>query len=255
MPIAFYLPGDVPIYVFSLAVGLACVIGLTSVAWKAPPGEAHRFVDAGLWALAGALVGGRAGFVATNWNYFTAYPWESVQVYLGGISWAGALAGGLLALGLVALVTKSSFGALGVGLLPLLVTLAVSSWLSCWMIGCAYGPPAGSWWGIPSRDEWGAVDLRIPVQLIGALLTLGLFWLLDWGREYLTSPGQTFSAAILGLSVIMLGLSFLRADPLPVWQSMRLDSWAAVAFAVFGGLSLLVAVVTNLKNHEAGEEE
>jgi prolipoprotein diacylglyceryltransferase len=255
VPIAFYLPGDVPIYIFSLLMGLAAMIGLAGVAWKAPPEEAHRYVDAGLWALAGALVGGRAGFVATNWQYFSAHLWESLQVFLGGFSWAGALAGGLLALGLVAWLSTASFWELACGLLPLLATLTISSWLSCWLIGCAYGPLAGNWWGIPSRDEWGEVALRLPVQLIGALLTLGLFWLLDWGRDFMRSPGQVFNAALLGLSLIMLALSFVRADPLPEWQGLSLDFWAALAFAIFAGLSWLISYFRQMPDQQADDNE
>ena len=255
MPIAFYLPGDVPIYVFSLLMGLAAVIGLASVAWKAPRGEAQQYVDTGLWALAGALIGGRAGFVAINWQYFSSHPWESVQVYLGGFSWAGALAGGLVVLGLVAWISKTALGELSAGMLPLLATLTISGWLSCWVVGCAYGPLAWNWWGIPARDEWGAVALRVPVQLIGAVLTLGLFWVLDWGRGFLRSPGQAFSAALLGLSLIMLALSFVRADPLPEWQGMRVDSWAAMAFAIFGGLCLLVSYIRQVLKQEGGNGE
>ncbi|MFU8773243.1 MAG: prolipoprotein diacylglyceryl transferase family protein [Anaerolineales bacterium] len=241
VPIAFYLPGDVPIYLFSLLMGLAAMIGLVGVAWKAPNGEAHRYVDAGLWSLVGALFGGRAGFVVINWEYFSAHLWESWQVYLGGFSWAGALGGGLVALGLTAWLSKAALGELALGMLPLLASLSIGSWLTCWLTGCAYGPPAGSWWGIPSRDEWGEVALRLPVQLIGALLTLSLFWLLDWGRGFFKSPGQAFSAALLGFSVIMLATSLIRADVLPEWLGMRVDIWAASAFTLFGGVCLLVS--------------
>jgi prolipoprotein diacylglyceryltransferase len=246
VPIAFYLPGDVPIYIFSLLMGLAAMIGLAGVAWKAPPTKAHHFVDAGLWVLVGVLIGGRAGFVALNWGYFSTQLWETWQVYLGGFSWAGALGGGLIALGLAAWLGKIALGELGLGMLPLLASLSIGSWLSCWLIGCAYGPPAGSWWGIPSRDEWGEVALRLPVQLMGALFTLGLFWLLDWVRDFFKSPGQVFSAALLGFSAIMLALSFIRADPLPEWQGMRLDSWAALVFLLLGGICLMISSLPHL---------
>jgi prolipoprotein diacylglyceryltransferase len=131
-------------------------------------------------------------------------------------------------------------------MLPLLTTLSIGSWLSCWLIGCAYGPPAGSWWGIPSRNEWGEVALRLPVQLIGALLTLGHFWLLDWGRDFFKSQGQTFSAALMGFSAIMLALSFIRADPLPEWQGMRVDSWAALVFLMLAGICLMISSLPHL---------
>jgi hypothetical protein len=46
--------------------------------------------------------------------------------------------------------------------------------------------------------------------------------------------GRTAALGLLGGSLLMLALSFARADPAPVWQGLRLDSWAAVGFAVMG---------------------
>lgn len=240
MSIAFYLPGDVPIYIFSLILGLGATIGLAAVAWQSPAEFARRYVDAGLWSLVGALLGGRAVFVAINWGYFREYPWEGLQVYLGGLSWAGALGGGLLALVLVSALSDMRIGTLVTALLPLLATLAVSAWLSCWQAGCAYGPPSNSWWGIPSRDEWGNLVLRWPTQLLGALLALGLFWLLDWRRRVTGAAEEIAGFTILGFSLQMLALSFLRVDPLPVWYGLRSDTWAALALSLVGAIALAI---------------
>ncbi len=255
--VAFYLPGGVPIYALSLLLGLGISLGLAWVAWSANASgrDALRPVNAGLWMLLGALVGGRAGFVAANWSYFQAQPAESLLVSLGGLSWPGALAGALAALGLYAGITAQSLGVLADDLLPLVATLTVSAWLGCWLDGCAYGPPANVWWGLPARDEWGRLALRWPTQLLGALLALGWFWLLEVRMVYARSsrtdsssplPSRTTKAGymaiwgLLGFSIQMVVLSFLRADPALYWQSLRLDTWAALAFSGLAGLALIV---------------
>ena len=240
MSIAFYLPGGLPVYTFSLLVGLGSALGLAWVARQAPQEQARRYMDAGLAALLGALMGGRALFVAAHWNYFQAHLAEIPQVFLGGLAWGGALGGGLLTLGLAAALTRIPFADLADGMIPLSACLGVSTWLGCWLVGCAYGPAANTWWGIPARDEWGELASRWPTQLVGALLTLAMFWLLDWGRSRFRYVGQAASLGVLGLSLEMLALAYLRADPLPAWRGLPLDAWTALAFSVLAGGALLV---------------
>jgi phosphatidylglycerol:prolipoprotein diacylglycerol transferase len=233
----------VPVYAFSLIIGLGAIIGLAWITWLNPPvSNGLRIFNTGLWVLVGALAGGRAGFVLANWPYFQSNPGEALQIYQGGLAWPGAIAGGLLFLGLYALASRQSLGLLADGLLPLVVAITVSAWLGCWVDGCAYGPTVSSWWGIPARDEAGNLASRWPTQLIGALLTLGLFWLLDqrWfpNASLNARPGRVASLALLGLALHLLALSFMRVDPALVWGGLRIDAWAALALATSAALAL-----------------
>lgn len=236
--VAFHLPGGIPVYTYSLMLGLGAVVGLAWVAWRAPSGRALSMVDAGLWTLAGALLGGRAAYIALNWGYYQAQPLEIPQVWLGGLSWFGALLGGLLALAMLALFTDWLFGELADATLPLLAALTVGAWLACWVDGCAYGPPANSWLGLPSRDEWGVIALRLPVQLVGALLSLAVFWTLDRAdvRRLFGVDGLAAALAVSGVAAVILVLSFLRADPAQTWRGLRLDAWGALVVLVPAGL-------------------
>ena len=98
-------------------------------------------------------------------------------------------------------------------------------------------------------DEWGVLTPRWPTQLIGALLALCLFWLLDRSRawpitpKWVKRPGNAAGLGVLGLSLEMLALSFLRADPAPGWNHMRLDAWAALGLAILSALTLTVTSV------------
>ena len=238
--IAFYLPGGIPIYAFSLLLALGVFFGMVWVVWQLSDKEASRNMEAGIWTLLGALVGSRMVFVAFNWPYFQDHPWESLQVYLGGLSWPGALAGGLLVLALYAGVNHHPFVELADALVPLLVCLSVSAWLGCWLDGCAYGAAVSNWWGVPSSDEWGQVVSRSPVQLIGALFTLGLFWSSERAvRRGNIKSGTLACLGLLNLSLISFGLSFLRVDPVLSWRDLHLDVWAALAFAGLGLIALL----------------
>jgi prolipoprotein diacylglyceryltransferase len=224
--------------VFSLLLGLGAAAGLIWVATKSPEKKAHRNVDAGIAALFGALVGGRIAYVAVNWGYFQGHLVEIPEAWKGGISGLGALAGSVLALALLAVYIRPTAGELGDALLPLATTLTIAAWMGCWLDGSAYGAQVDTWWGLQARDEWGILFPRVPVQLIGALLALSLFWSVERISARLPIAGQAAGLALLGLSVELFGLSFLRADPTPYWRGMRLDAWGALALACLASIYL-----------------
>ncbi len=230
-------------YAYPLSIGLGVFFGLAWVAWKAPAKASLVRVNAGIWALLGGLVGGRAAFAVLNWGYFAAHPLEALQVFQGGLTWPGVLAGAMLALGGFSALSRQSLRKLADDLIPLAATLVVAAWLGCWLEGCAYGPAASGWWGVPASDEWGKIALRFPTQLLGAVLALVTFWLLEYSpaaldRDQRFLPGQTASLGLVVLALQLFGLSFLRADPALYWAGVRLDAWAALGFAAIGGLAL-----------------
>jgi phosphatidylglycerol---prolipoprotein diacylglyceryl transferase len=250
VPIAFYLPGEIPIYTFSLLLGLSATLGLAWVAWQSPTRQVRRNVEAGLMALLGGLAGGRTAYALANWEYYQFHQREILEVYRGGLSASGALAGGCLAVLLLAALIHTSPGQLAGALLPLLATLAISAWLGCWLAGCAYGPRTTQWWGLPAWDEWGGRGARFPVQLLGALLALGWFWLLDRIRGKYLSPSRAAILGVMSLSLQMLALSHLRVDPTVTWRGLRSDTWGALALTVFAGLALLVSFLIELVNKQ-----
>jgi len=257
--IAFYLPGGVPVYAFTLILALGATLGLLWVAWRAPDKEVLYYLDAGLLVLLGGLLGGRAVFVAANWVYYQSHLLEIFAVHRGGFSWTGALAGGLLVLALVAAISHTSLGVLTDAMLPLLATLTISGWLGCWLDGCAYGPRTDRWWGFPVMNEWGQTEPRWPTQLLGALLTLALFWLLDLSHAWLEVRGRSprpGTFAILGvliLSLEMFALSYLRVDPSHMWNGFRLEAWVALGFAVLAALVLVVSLLLSMFERRTDE--
>jgi phosphatidylglycerol:prolipoprotein diacylglycerol transferase len=239
--IAFYLPGRIPIYAYSIFIALGAGLGLAWITWRSSQKLASRQLEAGMWALVGGLMGSRAGFVAASWPYFQDHVLESFQFYRGGLGWPGALAGGLLALAVYAAFNRIPLAGLADDMLPLLATTAIGAWLGCWVAGCAYGIASDAWWSLPSLDEWGVVAYRWPVQILGALLTVGLFALVErlLGRAD-HKPGYRAILSVLGLSFVLLATALLRGDPAILWNGARLEVWAALVYILLALLSLAI---------------
>ena len=243
--IAFTLPGVMNIFTSSLVLAVGAAAGLASLAWNASDDSKTTHINAGIWALVGGLIGGRALYIALHWPYFQSNLVEIIQAYRGGLSWAGALFGAIAAMLLLSWNTQRAFGKLADRLLPLVFAVSVSAWLGCWLTGCAYGQLADVWWALPAKDEWGVIEARVPVQLLAILLSAGVFWLVSLKREQTHIPGQTAGIFIIGLSIIYFLLTYLRVDPYPVWAGLRWDAWAALSFSAVGAAYYLKLIQIN----------
>lgn len=243
--IAFYLPGNLPVYAFSLLLGLGAAAGLAWAIWPQNERRAWGLIGASLCSLAGALVAGRAVYVLLRWPYFWAHPAESFQFQLGGLEWPGAFAGGLIFLAIYAWLNRQSFPTLADSLVPQLMLISLAAWIGCWLDGCAYGPESLAWWSLPIRDEWGSLGWRFPTQMLAALLTIALLWLADGLRIRLQAPGLVFGLSVFGLMAVIFASSFLRADAGIFWNNLRLDAWAAIGFGLLAGLWVGLASLSN----------
>ena len=237
---------------------MATTVGLGWVSWRVSDNKTLQTFDLGIGALAGSLAGGRLVYVVAHWGYFSAHIWEIPQLQLGGFAWPGAFAGWALGAILACSLMREPTGKSLEVLMPLAAVLMVSAWMGCWVDGCAYGFVTDHWWALPARDEWGIVSRRVPVQVLGALWTILLFWLFEVGKywkkssAWLAHLGSRVALTSLGLSLGMLGLSFLRGDPAPVWRELRLESWAAM---VIIAVSLLLVIAYRLFPLRNGHDE
>jgi phosphatidylglycerol---prolipoprotein diacylglyceryl transferase len=225
---------------FSLLLGLGALMGLLLIVWRAPQKEPSRYLDAALGVLFGALIGSRAVTVAVNWAYYQAHPAEIFQVWLGGLSGIGALIGGVLATLLLAFWRKGQTSHMADTFMPLAGSIMITAWLGCWIDGCSYGFPSGAWWAFPSRDEWGVMAYRIPVQLIGAIGTLVIMVILDRAGKKITIPGMTASMGVFAFSSEIFILSFLRADPTLIWYGWHIEAWGAIGLMIFSSVTVVV---------------
>jgi prolipoprotein diacylglyceryltransferase len=223
---------------FALMIGSGASLGLWQVARNAPKRQAERWVSAGLWMLAAALVGARLVFVLFHLEAYSNRPFEAFAFWFGGLEWPGAVFGGLLSLNAIAHRTSTSLRVTADRLSPMIAPLLVTGWLGCLPGGCAYGPlaPGRAWWGLPVMDETGMVSPRLPLQLLAALAGLAVYGWLEFKPPNWTMPGQKALVMQFGLATNLLIFSILRADPIPNWLGFRADFWLAAVFMLLTSL-------------------
>jgi len=190
-------------------------------------------LDAGLGALFLCLIGARTGFVLRNLPYFIINQVEIPQLWLGGLSWPGALIGFTLALVSIHLIWREPLGEMADSFLPLLGLVVLAAWLTGWGSGVGYGFETSAWYGIPVRDILGLVSKRWPLPILGAVFSgVWIIGTILFPLKKIREPGFRAVVAVAGLTAINLLLSFFREDPAPKFFNLRWESWFSIAFLV-----------------------
>jgi phosphatidylglycerol---prolipoprotein diacylglyceryl transferase len=217
--------------IFAVIIAAGAVLGLVQVARHAPPDVVVSWLDAALVTLLGALVGARLSFVFMHLDYFRNHPLEAPQVWLGGLDWPGAVAGGLIAVLVVSAFMDLPFRQVADRLAHLAPPLAIAAWLGCWIAGCGYGYPSAVF-GLPAMAEDSSFSVRFPVQIMAAFFLLCYYACLEIGVRRSLLAGRRAGLIGLGLAANLLLFSFLRADPTPSWSGLRPDTWASALMGI-----------------------
>lgn len=228
-------------YTVALVAGMLMAIWIAYRAAQSRLASPGVVLDAGFWALLGGVLGGRIGYVATNWAYYADHVGSALAFRAGGLSWHGALAGGGLTLaGWLAVrrcLTSSTPDGRDVldAVAPALALGGAWGWLGCLLGGCSYGAeasgyvPPWSWLTAYLPDIYGIQAVRFatqPVMIVWCLLLAALLWSL---RRRMPR-GLAFALYLLLYSVADFGVAYLRGDGTWRW-GLWLAQWVALAEA------------------------
>ena len=240
-PVLFRL-GSLTFQTYTVLLDVGLILTLAWLYVTAPRERAGVWLDAGLAAAVGALVGGRLGYTLANGSYYFGRIQEIFQIWTGGLSGPGAALGGVMGLGIYCALRREPLGPLLDAAAWPLVGLSLLSWGGCMAAGCAYGAEVTpgqvpAWLTMNAPDLYGVWAERWSTQVFGLVWGVAagvLLWLVA------RASWRSGARGLYALGVVALGallISFVRGDPDPGFSgNLRLDTAA-------NALVLVVAVV------------
>ena len=226
---------------FTILMAGGTGVGLWRVTQNVASPQVVRRAVSGLLVLAGSLLGARGSFTVEHWQYLSTHLIEIPQLWLGGLSWPGAVVGALVVIVLLEWEANIPFLRMADQFAPLIPPLAVAAWIGCWLVGSGYGTtvPQSTWWGISALDETGAVALRFPVQPLATISLVAYYGLLEYKMPRHIPTGAYSSLCGLGLAANLFLFSLVMVNTQPVWLGLHLDSWSALLFLVASSFTFI----------------
>ncbi|MBN1428984.1 MAG: prolipoprotein diacylglyceryl transferase [Anaerolineae bacterium] len=223
--------GPIVIRTYTLLLDLAVLIGLGALArhGQHAEGKPGRWVDIGLLALVGGLIGGRLEHVAIHWAYFAEHPNEIVRIWQGGIGWHGAVLLGLLILAIGGVARNIKLAALTDALSIPLALGSLLIYTGCLGNRCGHGREVESLADYPFflamelPDMYGVVAPRLASQLYGVAFSIIMLMIALLLARRMTRQGIRFWLVLAMLGLGAFGIGFTRGDSNPMIGPLRLD--------------------------------
>lgn len=235
--------GPVTVYSFGIFAVLACLLGLF-IFWR----EMRRFVpdteliiDCALFAIVGALIGGRLLYVILHFGLFWPNVLDIFNLFSqSGFIYYGMLVGGALMGSWYAKKKHISRG-LFLGTAALASSLAHAiGMVGAFLAGSAYGAVTSWPWGV---SMVGLADKRHPAQLVEAVYEFILFGILLYVYRKKRQKGSVFVIYILAYALGRIVIEFLRGDS--VYWLMLKSQWFFSACAALAMIAYIIYTAQN----------
>jgi phosphatidylglycerol:prolipoprotein diacylglycerol transferase len=198
-----------------------------------------------LYAALGLTIGGRLGYVLFyHLAEFLNHPLVVFQVWRGGLSFHGALIGGLVAITLFARRSHKGFIQVADFLAPLAPVGILAGHLANFMNGELWGNPTSLAWGMvfPRAD----LEVRHPVQIYEALSEGVLLFALLWWLASRQPRGRLLSGSFLvGYGLFRIINEFFREPDAQLgylaWDWLTMGQLLSVPVVVAGVLLIYAA--------------
>lgn len=237
--------GPVTIYSYGFMVALAfiiCSIFMVRDARKAGL-DGGDYFDCLLAMLFGGIVGGRALFVALNWDAYTWTVMKMIMVNEGGLAVQGGLLGGIIASSIACKLKGIPYWKAADIAAPYIALGQGIGRIGCFLNGCCYGPVTEGPFGVLFA---GQALKRFPSQLVFSLALVLIFLMLLFFRRHKKFNGQVFSVYLVLFGTYRVLFDFLRDDELVMYFGMNLTQFLGAVIAVCGiGLYLLLKKTTS----------
>jgi phosphatidylglycerol---prolipoprotein diacylglyceryl transferase len=249
MPPILFNVGKFTVHTYSLMFGIAFVAALalgyriaqrqTGKPGAIDPGD---FLDAGYWMIIWGVFGARVVFIETYWSVYKAHPIEMLQLWNGGISFYGALIGGLIAM--IVVCRRRGISILRLGDLcaaPVMLGYAIGR-IGCFFNGCCYGRPTTLPWGVRFNDDGFITPPSHPTQIYSSVLSFLFLAILLRLVNRKSFDGQVMFAYLVLSSIERFIMEIWRGGVTStiVWRGLTDVQLICIATAIVASLLLVV---------------
>ena len=237
--------GPIPVHAYGLllAIGVLVAAWIAERRWVARGYDPKTFNDMAVWIVIGGVVGARVYHVISDYQLFTDDWLRAFQIWKGGLSIWGVLAGGAIAVIIMTRIKRVETLVLMDCIAPgLLAAQALGRWGN-YFNQELFGGPTDLPWGLeisPSKRPPGYLNVETfhPTFLYESLYCLFLLGVVLWvERRFRLRKGQMLA---LYLATYTFGRFFfenMRIDPANEIAGVRLNAWvsAIVCILSIGG--------------------
>ena len=232
--------GPIPLHAYGLllAVGVLVAAWIAERRWLARGFDRKTFNDMAIWIIVGGVVGARVYHVISDYQLFTDDWLRAFQIWRGGLSIWGVLAGGAIAVIVMTRIkhvgTLVLFDCIAPGLLA---AQAIGRWGN-YFNQELFGGPTDLPWGLeisPAKRPPGYVNAATfhPTFLYESLYCLFALGVVLWvERRFRLRKGQMLA---LYLATYTFGRFFfenMRIDPANEIFGVRLNAWVSAIVCI-----------------------
>ncbi|MGQ9488819.1 MAG: prolipoprotein diacylglyceryl transferase [Armatimonadota bacterium] len=233
--------------------GVMIVLGFALAVWRAmrvAPRygiDAEQILDLVLVTAASGILGARLVFVALDWHSFTEQPLRILYFWEGGLSYHGALIGGVLAVAFLAQRKGIAFLHLADVLAPSVALAYAVGRIGCFLGGCCYGVPTDLPWACSFQDPFNQhihTPPSHPTQIYASLSNLLIFALLARMQKPPHPMGKVFWAYLVFYGVYRFVVEFWRIGATSTVLALGLSDaqWVSLVMVIIGVMQWRKAV-------------
>lgn len=218
--------GELIITSYSALLNLGLIAGaaLTLIQMRRNAQPLAHTIDVLLAAIVGALIAARIVYVTLNGAYYSNHLNEAWEFWRGGLSWHGALVGGIIGVALIARRQTSPLTTWLDRLTPGIALGVIFGWLGCWLAACAFGRevfPGDPLFAlaVDAPDAYGSWAPRLPAQLFGAMWSVVVFVAMLRMPLPIRHTGMRFAAFLTLTFAGSFAIGFSRAGNISIEQA------------------------------------
>ena len=234
--------GPLPLHLYglTLAIGVVAATYLAEHRWKRMGHDPKEISQIAVWVVIAGVVGARLYHVITDYQLYTHDPLKALQIWSGGLGIWGAVAGGAIAVVVLArkhhLDTLQLCDAIAPGVV---LAQAIGRWGN-YFNQELFGRPSTLPWALKidvahRPDQYKAFATFQPTFLYESLWCLLVLAVLLWVEKLPSHrKGQTFALYIALYTAGRFVFENMRSDEAHTIGGLRINAWVSIALFIVG---------------------